>query len=1270
MVYFIIKMSTKKIIFTGGGTGGHVYPNIAIYDALRKKYPDSKFIYMGTKKGAEYKIINNLTHNIEFIPIASKGLPIRIKSLKTIFSLIIIFFGFLKSLLILKKFKPDIIVGSGGFVAAPVLLAAALLKIKVFIHEQNSVPGRLNMFISKFATKIGVSFESTLDFFPAKKAVYTGYPLRNSISLKKGDSEKIKKKYNIPEKNKVLFVFGGSGGARTINRAMIEIIPMLLSLQNVTIFFSTGRGYSKSYKAYDETVELLSNIKIPTDIEGQLIIKEYFENIDEIYTISDLIVCRAGAGTIKEVTAMGKPSILIPKINLPGDHQILNAKEIENSGGASIIYENININNGINDVFISPEPLFEKIKNTILSTKDLIKIETILSKIKRIDSPAIIVNEIDNIISAKTIVSKKELEIFYLQALFEEKSYEMVFNSTSFGNSFLSDHNLGHFLKNVFFEIKIDNNTKQMLVKRRKGNVLINGNQVEKWSEIRRDDIISVLDENNNEYQFALKSYIEEIDITVDNRSTASKIRGSSLGIMTSRIGGFLREVVIAAIFGAGKITDIYAIGLSISNLIRRIVAENAMDNIFLPIFSRMLHRSSKKNVWEAASSIINVTLMIAVIFTIVGIIFTPELIKLLFPGLVEKGFLKETVNMTRLMLPYMILVTISAIMSSYLKAFNKFGTAEGSMIFYSVGIITSILLLNSTIGLYSLAIGVLLGGILQILFLFPFTAGVLRQKSLEFSYKPVFNFSSAINKRYYSQLWPISIDALLSKLSEIVDQFIAAGLSTGTLSYIYYSKTIYRLPFAIISQGINSVILKEFSEKIALFDKEKAKRLFIDGIKTNVFLLMPISIIIYLLSDQIVSVLLERFNFDSIDVIFTSVTLKAYSLGLVSWGVYSLTSRIFSARLDMKTSMILNIFMIITNISLCFYLVNTPLGFVGLALASSISFLLFSIIRVIVLKYKLKKEQIFISSNELFKSISKTFFASLIMTIVLIETKIIFSKLHFSSRITANFVLLISSLLIGFFIYFLSSIILKNTEILILKKRTPRKAKKTPLNLLSPFGFLNAIQKEPEKHKDNYKYKINVYISSPSWEIQNVGIKLIGLFKDQSKTDYLLNIIKTSKKDNFIKRNAINSLSQLGIWQTGIKDNIISLLSNTYFEVRIATINYLRENMPEKEYEIYKKIMLKKIFKARIEEKIAYIKFISKFGDLNDLKLLQPYFLHSNSLLREELLSLLLSFFKRELLNSNEVKEKINSILITSNHMRAEFKLKQLIRIIYREIE
>ncbi|HLP57186.1 MAG TPA: UDP-N-acetylglucosamine--N-acetylmuramyl-(pentapeptide) pyrophosphoryl-undecaprenol N-acetylglucosamine transferase, partial [Candidatus Deferrimicrobium sp.] len=178
-------MENIRVVFTGGGTGGHVYPNIAIYEALREKYPETSFLYVGTKQGAESRIVKNITQPIEFKDVLSRGLPQNMRSFETIIAIFYILLGTIQSYFILKKFKPDIIIGSGGYVAAPVLLAASLLKLKVFIHEQNAVPGRLNRFIARFATRIGVSFASTANFFPEDKVVVTGYPLRKNIRFKK-----------------------------------------------------------------------------------------------------------------------------------------------------------------------------------------------------------------------------------------------------------------------------------------------------------------------------------------------------------------------------------------------------------------------------------------------------------------------------------------------------------------------------------------------------------------------------------------------------------------------------------------------------------------------------------------------------------------------------------------------------------------------------------------------------------------------------------------------------------------------------------------------------------------------------------------------------------------------------------------------------------------------------------------------------------------------------------------------------------------------------
>jgi UDP-N-acetylglucosamine--N-acetylmuramyl-(pentapeptide) pyrophosphoryl-undecaprenol N-acetylglucosamine transferase len=179
-------MKKYRFLFTGGGTGGHVYPNIAIYEALKGKYPDADFLYVGTRKGSEASIVPALTQPMEFVHVLSRGLPQRLKSPGTIFSLAAILLGAVKSFFILRRFRPDIIIGSGGYASAPVLLAAALLKKVVFIHEQNAVPGRLNLALSRFAARIGVAFPSTASFFPPEKIVEAGYPLRKVIRPKGG----------------------------------------------------------------------------------------------------------------------------------------------------------------------------------------------------------------------------------------------------------------------------------------------------------------------------------------------------------------------------------------------------------------------------------------------------------------------------------------------------------------------------------------------------------------------------------------------------------------------------------------------------------------------------------------------------------------------------------------------------------------------------------------------------------------------------------------------------------------------------------------------------------------------------------------------------------------------------------------------------------------------------------------------------------------------------------------------------------------------------
>ncbi|NIN41171.1 MAG: murein biosynthesis integral membrane protein MurJ [Candidatus Aminicenantes bacterium] len=1261
-------MEKMKVVFTGGGTGGHVYPNIAIYEAIREKYPDASFLYIGSKKGAESRIIKNIPQPIEIVEVLSKGIPQNIKSIKTLVALFYIFLGTVKSYFVLKKFKPDIIIGSGGYVAAPVLFAASLLKLKVFIHEQNAVPGRLNRIIARFASRIGVSFSSTANFFPEDKVTVTGYPLRRSIRYNK--EENIKEKFKIPEKNKVVFIFGGSGGARTINNAVAEIIPMLLTIEGLTVILATGRGYSDEYRAFEDTIKICEEIGIPADVEGKLIVREYFDNIDEIYSITDLVVSRAGAGTIKEITTLGIPSILIPKINLPGDHQILNAREVEKIGGAKIVYEAVAIRDNKQTIYVSELNLLKTIKDTLFDGDSLFNMRKNLRQVEKQNSTELILKEVEQLVIGKEKSEETQIKVFYLQPREGEKNIELIFDSTTVGNSYLCDTFVEGLDENVLIELKILNKQEKIIVRGLKGTVFVDGQQVEKWAEIKEDSLLEMGKGETNK-AFVLKSYFEKVQKVHLEKSTTSKVLGSSFGIMFSRFGGLFRNVFVAAYFGASRATDIFAIGLTIANLMRRIVAENAMENAFLPIFSRLFHRTSRKKTWEAASSIVNFTLLLSLVLTIFLVIFTPVIIKSLFPAF-ETRVSAEAINLTRLIMPYLFLITLAAVMGTYLKAFNRFGIAEASAVAYSVGVIIGIVVFYSSFGIYSLAFGVLLGGVLHVFFLFPFVFRIFKIKSLRFSYKPVINFASPFNKKYYSQLGPISLDVIFSKVAEVVGKVLAGFLKEGAIAFLHFSLIIFQLPFAVVSQAINSVVLKEFSEQIALFDKKRARQLFLDGIKTNIFLLIPLSVLMIVLARPIVAILFQRLHFSPENTVNTAYALQFYALGLVGWGIHSLTVRIFAARIDIKTSMILNFFMLLVNVGLSFYLVNTPLTYAGLALATSLSFMLFAAIRVIILKIKLEKEEISIKLVEILSSLSKTLVSTALMLIVLIEARYVFQKIDFSSKMVGNLFLLISLTFIGASVYLLTSLILKNTELLIFKKKILRKDIVVPVSMLSPFRFLEKAAKNSDVFKDDYLYKVNIYLSSAGWEIRNIGIKLIGLFKDASKVDYLVDLLRSKKENGFIRRNAVNALKVFNIWNPDVKEVMMELLADSYYEVRAAAIDYLAKSCPARDYHDFKDAIHKRLKsrKTSIEEQLACLRLMAKMGDKEEMGILEEFFVSSNSLVREELLELLYNFYRRKILSAEELQEFTGKILITSNNLNPEFKLKSIIRKIYKEIE
>ena len=365
--------SIKRVILTGGGTGGHVNPALAIAEALKQMDDDVSFLYVGMRGKAESIIVTRAGYPIRYVKAYGfPGFRPSVDLVRFVFSLSV---GILQSFFYIATFRPDTIVGTGGYVSAPVIFANTLMRLlgmsraRVFIHEQNSVPGKLNQLMGRRADKVLLTFPETKGFFPGN-GVVVGYPVRHSITgMLTSDSGKAMP-FQIPEGRKVVFAFGGSQGARTINRALVDALGHLLNRKE-DIFVIHGVGLIKTpeYDAWQDTAERLQHEYSDHEreqIETFYYAQSYFHNIGDIYDVSDLIVCRGGAGSLNEISAMGKSALIIPKANLPGNHQVMNARAMKRAGAAEVIFEDTVMQKGM----LLEEVEGQKLARSIISLLD------------------------------------------------------------------------------------------------------------------------------------------------------------------------------------------------------------------------------------------------------------------------------------------------------------------------------------------------------------------------------------------------------------------------------------------------------------------------------------------------------------------------------------------------------------------------------------------------------------------------------------------------------------------------------------------------------------------------------------------------------------------------------------------------------------------------------------------------------------------------------------------------------------------------------------
>lgn len=311
-----------KVILSGGGTGGHIFPAIAIANEIKNTFPDAQILFVGAKNRMEmikvpqngYEIkglwISGLQRNSFF-----KNLLFPIKLLSSI----------IKSFFIIKKFNPDIVIGTGGFASGAILLVASFLKIKTFIQEQNSYPGITNRLLAKKVDIIFTAYEESGNFFPKEKTRFIGNPMRKEL-LNNSKIEEALNYYSLKPNKKNILILGGSLGAKNINIIVLENINTLLKNDDIQILWQCGDIY------YENINNKIKNDKVK--------ILPFLDNMNFAYKIAEIVISRSGALAITEILNLGKPSILIPSPNVAENHQEKNARILEKNKACILIKEN------------------------------------------------------------------------------------------------------------------------------------------------------------------------------------------------------------------------------------------------------------------------------------------------------------------------------------------------------------------------------------------------------------------------------------------------------------------------------------------------------------------------------------------------------------------------------------------------------------------------------------------------------------------------------------------------------------------------------------------------------------------------------------------------------------------------------------------------------------------------------------------------------------------------------------------------------------------
>ncbi len=319
----ISKSGEPRVVIAGGGTGGHLYPGLAIAEAIRRRAEKAKIVFMGTPRGIETRVVPKEGYELVLLPV--RGLLRKLTFENVLFPFRLLW-SVIRSVLFFRRFRPQLIIGTGGYVSGPALIAAKLMGIPAVIQEQNSYPGLVSRWLGRYVTAVFIAFENARRYFPGQEQIFVeGNPVR-SVDLQV-TKEEAYQHFQLKPDRKTVLIFGGSQGARKLNEIVGRMLTNPDFLQNKQILWITGSNWYERWRHFNEN-------------QGRRIcVLDYCHNMHQAYAITDLAVCRAGALTIAELTIWGIPAIYVPFPFATADHQTQNARAVAEAGGGLVIPE-------------------------------------------------------------------------------------------------------------------------------------------------------------------------------------------------------------------------------------------------------------------------------------------------------------------------------------------------------------------------------------------------------------------------------------------------------------------------------------------------------------------------------------------------------------------------------------------------------------------------------------------------------------------------------------------------------------------------------------------------------------------------------------------------------------------------------------------------------------------------------------------------------------------------------------------------------------------